>query len=328
MSLDFLTSKFIIKEHDFKTPIIVTGAGGCIGSWVLSILTKSKIPCVGFDLSESKRRLNLILGDDAENVPWEKNDVTNYPELLNLVKKHNPSAIIHLAGLQVPFCAADPALGARVNVEGTINVFEVCRKIGLRRIVYASSVASLGMPPGGKWKETFYGVYKQANEHTAYVYNSDLQIPSIGIRPNIVYGLTRDQGVSSKNTIAIQSAVLDEEYDIPYKGKYSWLYAGEAASAFIYSVMKEFTKAYVFNLNGQCETIENGISILKSLKPEAKVTCSGQNFPFPPDLSDEPLRKLIGNYPTYSVEEGISDTYNSFKQLKELGRCPEINKVN
>ena len=181
MSLDFLTSKFIINEHDFKTPIIVTGAGGCIGSWVLSILTKSKIPCVGFDLSESKRRLNLILGDDAENVPWEKNDVTNYPELLNLVKKYNPSAIIHLAGLQVPFCAADPALGARVNVEGTINVFEACREIGLRRIVYASSVASLGMPPGGKWKETFYGVYKQANEHTAYVYNADLQIPSIGI---------------------------------------------------------------------------------------------------------------------------------------------------
>jgi len=53
MSLDFLTSKFIINEHDFKTPIIVTGAGGCIGSWVLSILTKSQIPCVGFDLSES-----------------------------------------------------------------------------------------------------------------------------------------------------------------------------------------------------------------------------------------------------------------------------------
>ena len=184
------------------------------------------------------------------------------------------------------------------------------------------------MPPGGKWKETFYGVYKQANEHTAYIYNADLHIPSIGIRPNIVYGLTRDQGVSSKNTIAIQSAVLDEEYDIPYKGKYSWLYAGEAASAFIYSVMKEFTKAYVFNLNGQCETIENGLTILKSLKPEAKVTCSGQNFPFPPDLSDEPLRKLIGNYPTHSVEEGISDTYNSFIELKELGRCPEINKVN
>ncbi len=326
MNLDFLTNKFIINEHDFKTPIIVTGAGGCIGSWVLSILTKSKIPCVGFDLSESKRRLKLILGDDAEKVYWEKNDITNYNEFVSLVKKYNPSAIIHLAGLQVPFCAADPALGARVNVEGTINVFEALREVGLKRIVYASSVASLGMPPGGKWRETFYGVYKQANEHTAYVYNADFNIPSIGIRPNIVYGLARDQGVSSKNTIAIQSAVLNEEYNIPYKGKYSWLYTGEAASAFIYSVMREFSKAHVFNLNGPCETIEKGISILKSLEPKAKVTCSGKNFPFPPDLSDIPLRKLIGNYPAHSVEEGISDTYNSFKTLKEFGRCPKINK--
>ena len=30
MSLDFLTDKFIINKHDFQTPIIVTGAGGCI----------------------------------------------------------------------------------------------------------------------------------------------------------------------------------------------------------------------------------------------------------------------------------------------------------
>ena len=83
-------------------------------------------------------------------------------------------------------------------------------------------------------KEAFYGIYKQANEHTAYVYNVDFQIPSIGIRPNIVYGLTRDQGVSSKNTITIQSAVLDEEYDIPYRVNIAG-YTGEAASAFIYS---------------------------------------------------------------------------------------------
>jgi len=327
MNLDFLLKSFLINQHDFKSPVVVTGADGCIGSWVLSILTKSNIPCVGFDLSESKRRLTLILGEEAEKVQWEKSDITQYKEFLNLLKKYNPSAIIHLAGLQVPFCAADPALGARVNVEGTINVFESARTIGLKKIVYASSVASLGMPPGGKWKETLYGVYKQANEHTAFVYNADWKIPSVGIRPNIVYGLTRDQGISSKNTIAIQSAVLSEEYNIPYTGNYSWLYAGEAAAAFIYSVIKEHNTSHVFNLNGQCETIEKGISIIKSLKPEAKISCSGESFPFPPDLSDEPLRKVIGNYPTYSIEDGITDTFNSFLKLNELGLCPEIKIV-
>jgi FlaA1/EpsC-like NDP-sugar epimerase len=38
--------------------------------------------------------------------------------------------IIHLAALQVPACKANPALGARVNVVGTVNVFEVARHLG------------------------------------------------------------------------------------------------------------------------------------------------------------------------------------------------------
>ena len=42
MSLDFLTSKFIINEHDFKTPIIVTGAGGSIGSNIVIQILKCK----------------------------------------------------------------------------------------------------------------------------------------------------------------------------------------------------------------------------------------------------------------------------------------------
>ena len=199
MHLEFLTKPFLIKNHDIKKPIIITGAAGCIGSWIMSILYRSKIPCVGFDITDNQERLRLILGDQASKVLWENVNITEYDKLLKKIKKYDPAAIIHLAGLQVPFCADDPALGARVNVEGTINIFEVAKNINLKRIVYASSVAALGLPPGGNWKETFYGVYKQANEHAAYIYYSDCKLSSIGIRPNIVYGLTRDQGISSKN---------------------------------------------------------------------------------------------------------------------------------
>ena len=153
------------------------------------------------------------------------------------------------------------------------------KKINLKKS-YASSVAALGMPPGGKWKETLYGAYKQANENTAYVYNSDWKIPSIGIRPNIVYGLTRDQGISSINTAAIYASAINKPFKIPYIEKYSWLYAGEVASAFIYSVMKEFDKSYVFNLNGPCETIEKSISILKQLNPLSQITLMAISFLF------------------------------------------------
>lgn len=62
-----------------------------------------------------------------------------------------PDAIIHLAGLQVPTCRANPVLGARVNVIGTLNVFEAAKLLSKARpehptvrIVYASSAAVFG----------------------------------------------------------------------------------------------------------------------------------------------------------------------------------------
>ncbi len=328
MSLEFLTEKFLIKKNNFKKPVIVTGAGGCIGSWIMSILHRSDINCVGIDLSEKKTRAELILGSETSKLIWEQCDITDYISLKEIIKKYEPSAIIHLAGLQVPFCANDPALGARVNVEGTINILQISREMGIKRTVYASSVAALGMPPLGPWKETLYGAYKQTNEHTAYVFWSDWKIPSIGIRPNIVYGLARDQGYSSKNTIAIQAAALGKSYKIPFKGNYSWLYAGEAASAFINAVSNDMEGAKVFNLNGSCKQIEDGLSIIKDIAPDADVSCTGESIPFPPDLDDKPLRDDIGNYPSISIEEGINDTFKAFKILKAEGRCPDITSAD
>jgi tRNA A37 threonylcarbamoyladenosine dehydratase len=63
MSLEFLTDDLLIKTNNFDGPVIVTGAGGCIGSWILTILYRSGIPCVGIDLSDKKDRLELILGN-------------------------------------------------------------------------------------------------------------------------------------------------------------------------------------------------------------------------------------------------------------------------
>ena len=324
MNLDFLTNEFLIKDNQFDAPIVVTGAGVCIGSWILAILHRSNIPCVAIDLSEERTRLELLLGEEASKIKWHKCDITDFNSLKKIILSYEPSAIIHLAGLQVPFCAANPALGARVNVEGTINILEIAKEVNIKRTVYASSVAALGMPPKGPWKETLYGAYKLANEHTAYVYWADWQTPSIGLRPNIVYGLARDQGMSSKNTVAIQAAALDKSYKIPYTGKYSWLYAGEAALAFITSVSKDMVGSHVFNLNGSCETIENGLKLIRELKPNSSVTCEGQPLPFPPDLDDLPLRKHIGDYTSVSVQKGIEHTLKAFETLKSEGKCPAI----
>lgn len=319
--MDFLTDRFLVSAEHFDGPVLVTGAGGCIGAWTVAILSRSGVPCVAADLQDDRTRPSLVMGDSAAAaLSWEKLDVTDGARIAEFVKSRNVRAIIHLAGLQVPFCAANPALGARVNVEGTINILEAARHAGIKRTAYASSIASLSFPPGGQYKETLYGAYKLANENTACVYWNDWKVPSVGLRPNVVYGVARDQGMSSLNTVGIQAAAMGLPFEIPYTGSYSWLYAGEAAAAFIAAVSQDGTGAPVFDLNGRCETIENGLSILQRLNNDLAVTAKGHPFPFPTDLSEAQLRAHVPDYPLVTLESGIEDTYRAFRQLAENGQ--------
>ena len=167
------------------------------------------------------------------------------------------------------------------------------------------------MPPGSPWRPTLYGAYKLANEQTAAVYWQDWQVPSICLRPNVVYGVARDQGVSAGFTHALQAAASGEVYAIPFTGPISWLYAGEAAAAFIAAVSKDGDAARVFDLNGHAGTVEEGLAILRTLAPDAKITATGTPFPFPADMDDTPVRTHL-TYPAMPIADGIAATYRSF----------------
>ena len=319
--MDFLTDPFLVDPGRFDGPVLVTGAGGCIGAWTVAILARSGVDCVGYDLRDDRRRPALVMGEAAAaGLAWETGDIADAAGLAEIVSRRGIRSIIHLAGLQVPFCKADPAAGARVNVEGTINVLEVVRQAGLKRLVYASSTAALGMPPGGPTLSTLYGAYKLANEYTAKVYWLDWGVPSVGLRPNVVYGVARDQGMTSRFTAGMAAAVLGQPLEVPYTGPVSWLYAGEAAAAFIAAVARDGEDAPVFNLNGTCQTIEEGLATLTELMPGHRITCAGGPIPVPPDLSDAPLRAHVGDYPSIAPQDGIAATLRAFGQLKAEGR--------
>src|ERR1700733_37062 len=170
-------------EHRF----LVTGAYGCIGAWVLRDLLSAGAEVVAADLAEGSPRLALVLEDEHdENLTREVVDVTDLLALEQLLDRHGITRIIHLAALQVPFCRADPPLGAAVNVVGTVNVFEAARRrretIG--HVVYASSIAVYDPPDGqvaatmNTAPETLYGIYKRAGEYAAARYWADEQLSS------------------------------------------------------------------------------------------------------------------------------------------------------
>src|SRR5581483_6491010 len=230
---------------------LVTGAYGCIGAWVVHELVSDGRPVVTFDLSTEPRRVRLLLGEETSSVPHVVGDITDGASLEHAIEEHEITNVIHLAALQVPFVRADPPLGARVNVLGTVNVFEAAKRFDLAPIVYASSIAALDRdartiaPPS-----TLYGVFKRANEHTARVYLEENGIASVGLRPHTVYGVGRDQGVTSAPTAAMLAAAAGKPYTIPYGGACQMQLARDVARAFIAASDARAEGADVHNLPG------------------------------------------------------------------------------
>src|SRR5438552_11804238 len=93
--------------------------------------------------------MRLIMDDGAVGrVAFVQGDVTELPRLRDVLHKNQITHIVYLAGLQVPVCRADPILGAKVNVIGTLAVFEAVKQLQgqIQRLVYTSSAAVFAPP--------------------------------------------------------------------------------------------------------------------------------------------------------------------------------------
>jgi UDP-glucuronate 4-epimerase len=295
---------------------LVTGAYGCIGAWVVHELVRAGREVVTFDLSTEPRRLRLLLGDDVDAVPHVAGDLTDGAAFEHALEGHGITNVIHLAALQVPFVRADPPLGARVNVLGTVNVFEAAGRRELGPIVYASSIAALD-PDGGTIgpPSTLYGVFKRANEHTARVYFEENGISSVGLRPHTVYGVGRDQGVTSAPTTAMLAAAAGRPYTIPYGGACQMQFARDVARAFIEVGDARPSGAEVHNLPGRRTPIADVIAAIgvDSIGYDDVV------LPFPEETDARSFATLVPGFAATPLDEGVEATMTRFRELLAAG---------
>ena len=100
---------------------LVTGAFGCIGTWVVCDLVRAGVAVTALDLGGEPARWPLAMSDDEiGRVRRRQGDITDLEQVERVLDEDGITHVIHLAALQVPFCRADPPLGARVNVLGTV----------------------------------------------------------------------------------------------------------------------------------------------------------------------------------------------------------------
>lgn len=317
---------------------LVTGALGCIGAWVVRRLVKEGVPTTVLDIAGNPHRLKLIMSDEElARVNFVTGDITDLATVEHAVRDTGTTHIIHLAGLQVPFCKADPSLGARVNVVGTVNIFEAAKRAGIKRVVYASSAAVYGLSEeypeervghdAPQHPITHYGVYKLANEGTARIYWLDDHISSIGLRPYVVYGPGRDQGMTSGPTKAMLAAALGHPYHVPFGGRSALQYTDDVASTFIQAARVKFDGAEVFNLRGSVVHLRDIVAAIEAIEPTARgtITFDEKPLPYPEDFDDTPLRQALGTLPDTPLAEGVAATIGLFKHAVAAGQLTTQN---
>lgn len=317
---------------------LITGALGCIGAWTVRNLVREGTPVVVFDLASDPRRLRLIMTDEElARVTFVTGDITDLETLERALDDHAITHVIHLAALQIPFVRANPPLGARVNVVGTVNVFEAVarRRDRIGTLVYASSAAVYDAVDAGEsgivahgaagHPTTLYGVFKQANEGTARVYWQDAQVASIGLRPYIVYGPGRDQGLTSSPTKAMVAAALGKPYHMPYGGRAAYQYVDDVARTFIACARASFQGAEIFNLSGSVATMGEIVAAIEAAAPEVRglITFDEKPLPFPEAFDAAPLEQVIGTLPFTPLSQAVADTIALFRERIAAGVMPD-----
>jgi UDP-glucuronate 4-epimerase len=298
---------------------LVTGALGCIGAWVVRTLVREGAPVATFDLGNDVSRLSLIMEpDELERVTLVRGDVTNLAALGRALDEHEVTHVVHLAALLIPLARADPQRGALVNVVGTTNVFEAVkqRRVRIRGLAYASSAAvydvvdleaardeaAIGHPT------TLYGVHKLANEGTARVCWIEDGVPSIGLRPYIVYGPGRDTGMTAGPTLAMAAALRGEPYTIGWSSRSTFNYAPDAARAFVDSARAATEGAPVYNIPGQTVPMGEVVAAIEAAVPGARIGYDDVALPFPEEFA-------TGGFatPVTPLARGVRETIELFR---------------
>ena len=330
---------------------LITGAQGFVGGWVIKALLDefgSRIRIVAHDVRPDDHILSQILSPaELSSITRVYCDVSKTAEVAAMVATARPEHIIHLAGLQIPTCRANPPLGAAVNVVGTVNIFNAAVQLktanpdhSLRNVIYASSAAAYGpasdYPPAADAPEEFnhkprtqYGVYKLANEGNARVFWQDHKLASVGLRMMTVYGVGREVGMTSGPTKAVKSALLGRpNYEIGVTGETSFNDVRDVARLFIESAKRCTEGAIACGVRGVVASVEQFMQAAERVVPELKgrytITANAAPLPFPSRFEEKNLATLLGGaVPVSSLEDSILAMANHFRKLQAEGRLSD-----
>ena len=302
--------------------VLVTGGSGFIGTWVLRELLTRDATVVVVDVQPAPARWQRVLGGRASEVTMIETSLLDRDRLQSIIEQHGVTHIIHLAALLTPVCQQDPWLGCQVNVLGSTALFEAARRSGrVRSLSYASSYAVYGPEAAGTDSEpnrppTFYGAFKQAVDLIAEQYWRHFGIASVAVRPHVVYGPERDQGLTAGPSLAARAAVLGESYTIGYTGRVGYDYVEDVARAFVRAAFECPPGHTVVDLPSESASTHEFVQAIELAVPgsSSRITVDGPAIPSNIPPSPNLISNLFPDWRPTTLREGVQKTVEFYRQ--------------
>jgi UDP-glucose 4-epimerase len=253
--------------------IAVTGGAGFIGSWICEKLCKDNNVTAIDDLSTGSESNLKHLGNDVKLVRCDVRDVKRTTEVLR-----GMDTVFHLAAnVRIPESIKDPSMDADININGTLNVLEACRKHGISRIVYSSSSSVYGEPSKVPVTEDTpknpmspYAVSKLAAELYVNSYSKLYGIDSVSLRYFNVFGPRQnpDSPYSGVISIFVRNLLTGKDINVFGDGGQTrdFVSVRDVAKANVLAASSKKAVGKSINIGtGKSVTLNKVISVLESI---------------------------------------------------------------
>ncbi|CAH2215380.1 NAD-dependent epimerase/dehydratase family protein [Tepidibacter aestuarii] len=231
--------------------ILVTGGAGFIGSNLADKLISSCHDVVVIDNLSTGKVENL-----NSKAKFYKIDICN-KDIVEIFEKEKFDIVYHVAAqIDIQKSIQDPINDAMINVMGTINILEACRKNNVKKIIYSSTAAVYGNPnylgiDEDHYKQpiSFYGSSKLSSEYYISTYSKLYNLDYTILRYSNVYGIRQDKNGEGGVISIFLDKMMDSE-DVTIFGDGSatrdYIYVEDVVDANISSI--EYGSGEIFNI--------------------------------------------------------------------------------
>jgi len=311
-------------------PVMVTGCAGFLGSWLTYELVDRNASVVGLvrDSVPGNNFLRLKLSDRIVTIRGEVEDHALLERVLN---EYEVETVFHLAAQAIVSVAnRNPLSTFEANIKGTWNVLEACRRNPtVKRIVVASSDKAYGEQDELPYRENAplrgthpYDVSKSCADLLTLTYWHTYHLPVCVARCGNLFG-GGDLNFSRIVPGTIRSALAGEAPIIRSDGtfKRDYVYVRDAAEAYL-TLAEHMDKpdcvGEAFNFSNEqpltvLEITEKILTLMKKtdLRPLIRNEAKGEiRHQY---LSAQKARRLLGWQPRVSLEEGLKETIQWYR---------------